>query len=276
MSIADSFVAAITDGPLIVAGLVAVVAGVVSFLSPCVLPLVPGYLSYMTGLSGLSAPAPLHAEPRPAEPGSLLVGARARASEQSVPRARLATAALLFVAGFTVVFVSAGALFGGIGAELLAYQKVVDRVLGALTILLGLAFLGLVPGMQREVRIHRLPAAGLAGAPLLGVVFGVGWTPCLGPTLGAVQTLAYTQASAGRGALLSAFYCLGLGLPFVATALAYRRAIAAFAVLRRHSRAITRFGGAMLVIVGLALVTGLWGQWMIELRVLINGFSTPV
>jgi hypothetical protein len=145
------------------------------------------------------------------------------------------------------VFVTSGALFGGLGGLLVEYRSVVDRVLGALTVLLGLVFLGLVPGLQREVRFHRLPSPGLAGAPLLGVLFGVGWTPCLGPTLAAVQTLAYTQASAGRGALLTAGYCAGLGIPFVLTGLAFRRALGAFAVVRRHSALVMRIGGGLLV-----------------------------
>ena len=181
---------------------------------------------------------------------------------------------VLFVLGFSAVFVSEGALFGGLGASLLVHRDIVDRVLGALTVLLGLSFLGLVPGLQREVRFHRLPAAGLAGAPLLGVLFGVGWTPCIGPTLGAVQTLAYTQASAGRGAILTAAYCLGLGVPFVLTGLAFRRALGAFAVVKRHYALVMRIGGGLLVVVGLLLVSGLWEHLMVQLRVLVAGTTT--
>lgn len=282
MSIVDAFVSAVTDGPLLVAAPVAATAGLVSFLSPCVLPLVPGYLSYMTGLTGLGMAATADPEFSEGSPqgseasGAVLTRTAPPARTDRRSRRRLLAAACLFVGGFSTVFVTAGALFGGISSELYVNKRLVDTVLGSLTILMGLAFIGLVPGMQRELRSRRLPAAGLAGAPMLGVVFGVGWTPCLGPTLGAVQTLAYTQASAGRGALLTAAYCAGLGVPFLLTAVAYDRALRAFAVLRRHSLIITRLGGIMIICVGLALVTGLWEQLMIEVRVLVAGFSTPL
>jgi cytochrome c-type biogenesis protein len=183
---------------------------------------------------------------------------------------------VLFVLGFSAVFVTGGALFGGLGSYLVEYKAVVDRVLGVMTILLGLAFLGWLPRLQREVRFHRLPSAGLAGAPLLGVLFGVGWTPCLGPTLAAVQTLAYTSASAGRGALLTLAYCLGLGIPFVLTGLAFRRALGAFAVVKRHYGVVMAVGGALLVVVGLLLVSGLWESLMIEVRGWVSGFETVV
>jgi cytochrome c-type biogenesis protein len=248
-----SFVETVTDGSLLVALPVAALAGLVSFLSPCVLPLVPGYLSYVTGLSGADL-----------------------AEEEDGHRWRILAGSVLFVLGFSAVFVSEGALFGGLGAELAVHQRTVDVVLGLLTVVLGLAFLGLIPWLQREARFHRLPKAGLAGAPLLGVVFGVGWTPCLGPTLAAIQTLAFTQASAGRGAFLTFGYCLGLGIPFILTALAFRRALGAFAVVKRHYQVVLRTGGAMLVIVGLLLVSGLWQELMIQLRVSINGFTPAV
>ena len=283
MGIADTFVATVTDGPLLFALPVAAAAGLVSFLSPCVLPLVPGYLSYVTGLTGADLSG--QAEPQPAEPQPLLPQASAERAEGDLlvaappatgvaPRGRVLAGSVLFVLGFSAVFVSEGALFGGLGAALLVHQEIVDRVLGALTVLLGLSFLGLVPGLQREIRFHRLPAAGLAGAPLLGVLFGVGWTPCIGPTLGAVQTLAYTQASAGRGAILTAAYCLGLGVPFVLTGLAFRRALGAFAVVKRHYALVMRIGGGLLVVVGLLLVSGLWEHLMIQLRVLVAGTTT--
>ncbi|MCW2621969.1 MAG: putative cytochrome c biosis protein [Frankiales bacterium] len=269
MSLTRSFVDAVTDGPLLVAIPVAAVAGLVSFLSPCVLPLVPGYLSYVTGLTG-------------ADLGDTRGAAAARTEGDTLVRTpprhrgRVLAGSVLFVLGFSAVFVTGGALFGGLGGTLVAHQETVNRVLGVFTVVLGLAFLGFIPGMQREVRIHRLPVTGLAGAPLLGVVFGVGWTPCLGPTLGAVQALAYTQASAGRGALLTAAYCLGLGLPFVLTGLAMRRALGAFAVVKRHYAVVTRVGGVLLVVVGLLLVSGLWEQLMIHLRGLINSSETFV
>ena len=164
------------------------------------------------------------------------------------------------------MFVSFGALFGGLGRLLLEHQTLINRVLGAVTIVLGLAFLGKIPGMQREFRLHRLPSAGLAGAPLLGVVFGLGWTPCLGPTLGAVQTLAFSEGSAGRGAVLGLAYCVGLGLPFILTAIGFRAALGASAYARRHARTVMRIGGVLLIVLGVLLVTGLWESFMIELR----------
>jgi cytochrome c-type biogenesis protein len=182
----------------------------------------------------------------------------------------------LFVAGFSAVFVTSGALFGGLGSLLVVHSDVVYPVLGVLTVLMGLAFLGLVPGLQRQLRVTRLPSAGLAGAPMLGVLFGIGWTPCLGPTLAAVQTLAYTQASAARGALLTAAYCAGLGVPFLLTAVAFRRALGAFAVVKRHYAVVQRVGGALLVAVGLLLVSGLYEDVMISVRGWVSGFETAV
>ncbi|MFD0685770.1 cytochrome c biogenesis CcdA family protein [Actinomadura fibrosa] len=240
----------VTSGSLLAAAPLAALAGLVSFASPCVLPLVPGYLSYVTGMTG------------------------ADLAEQR--RGRLLAGVALFVAGFTAVFVSYGVLFGGLGRWLLEYQDPITRVLGAVTIVFGLAFMGLVPGLQRTVKSGRLPAAGLAGAPLLGVLFGLGWTPCIGPTLGAVQSLAITEASAGRGALLSLAYCAGLGLPFLATALAYRRALGAFGAVKRHYPLVMRIGGGMLVALGVLLVSGLWGDLTIELKSWISGFQPVI
>jgi cytochrome c-type biogenesis protein len=243
-------VSTVTDGSLVLAFPVAAAAGLVSFLSPCVLPLVPGYLSYVTGMSG----ADLAAQRR----GRLLLGVA------------------LFVLGFTVVFVSAGLAFGGFGALLQRHATVLTRVLGAVTIVLGLAFMGFVPGLQRTVKSSRLPAAGVAGAPLLGMLFGLGWTPCIGPTLAAVQAMAYSEASATRGALLSFAYCLGLGLPFLLTALAYRRALGAFGFVKRHYQAVMRVGGGLLVTIGLLLVTGAWADLTIKMQGWVSGFKTVI
>ncbi len=326
MGIADVFVEAVTDGSLLVAVPVAAVAGLVSFLSPCVLPLVPGYLSFVTGLSGeqladvvrttgrapsgavfaraaaVSAPAsstpagataagpapagPAPAGPAPAGPAPAGTAAATSAPGGTAPatagpaagarRSRVVVGTLLFVLGFSSVFVTSGALFGGLGSTLALHQETVDVVLGLLTVLMGAAFLGLVPGLQREVRLHRLPSPGLAGAPLLGLLFGVGWTPCLGPTLAAVQTLAYREASAGRGALLTAAYCAGLGLPFLATGLAFSRALGAFAVVKRHYAVVTRIGGGLLLLVGLLLISGLWQSVVADLRGWVSGFETAV
>lgn len=240
----------VVSGSLPLALPLAALAGLVSFLSPCVLPLVPGYLSYVTGMSGADL-------------------AQGR-------RGRMLAGGTLFVLGFTAVFVSAGVAFGGLGAALHAHADVITRVAGAVTILLGLAFLGLLPGTGRTLRSGRLPAAGLAGAPLLGVVFGLGWTPCIGPTLAAVQMLAFTEASAVRGAVLSSAYALGLGVPFVVAAVAYRRVLGAFSLVKRHYRLVMGAGGAMLVVIGVLLVTGLWTELTASMQGLIGGFRTVI
>lgn len=234
LALGDWFQDQAMSGSLVLAVPVAMVAGLVSFFSPCVVPLLPGYLSYATGLSGADL-----AEGR---------------------RGRMLTGSLLFVLGFSFVFVSFGALFGGLGDFLFDYQRPITIGLGALTILLGLTFLGVVPLFQRDVRVHRVPAVGLVAAPMLGALFGLGWTPCIGPTLVAVLSLANQEATAGRGALLTLFYCLGLGVPFVLAALAYRRMLGTVGWVRRHQRLVTAVGGVMLVVVGLLLVTGWWGE----------------
>ncbi|MFE7528848.1 cytochrome c biogenesis CcdA family protein [Kitasatospora sp. NPDC057542] len=234
----------VQSGALLAAAPVALVAGLVSFFSPCVLPLVPGYLSYVTGFSAADL-----ADARGSRRGRMLLGV------------------VLFILGFTAVFVSTGALFGYFGQELQDYKRVISIVLGSLTVVMGLAFMGLVPGLSmREVRSHRRPAVGLLGAPMLGVVFGVGWTPCMGPTLTAVQNLALNQADAQRGALLTTFYCLGLGVPFILAAVAFRRALGAFGWVKRHYPLVMRIGGGMLVAVGLLLVTGIWDSMMSQLQ----------
>src|SRR3954469_4641578 len=250
-SVGDSVVGLVTDGPLLVAAAVSALAGLISFASPCVLPLVPGYLSYVTGLvgSGVGAPAATGG------PGSVATAVR---SDARPSRGRMVTGALLFVLGFTLVFVTISTAFAGLGRLLLQHNDVITRGLGVVTIVVGLAFLGRLPLLQRTARIGARPAVGLAGAPLLGVVFGLGWTPCLGPTLSAVNSLAFQQATAGRGAVLGVAYCLGLGVPFVLVALGARWAVGATTFLRRNARTVTRVGGVVLIAVGLMLLTGAW------------------
>lgn len=246
----ETFGEAVLSGSLLLAVPVALVAGLVSFLSPCVLPLVPGYLGYVTGLSG---------------------------SELSAGRrGRMVLGVCLFIVGFGLVFVSYGLLFGGLGSTLRQHADVITRVLGVVTIGLGLAFGGWLPGLSLQWTSQARPAVGLAGAPALGVVFGLGWTPCMGPTLAAVQFLAFEEGSAGRGALLSFVYTLGLGVPFLVAALVYRRSIHLFAWLRRHQVALMRFGGGVLVVLGVLLATGLWGELMAHMQGWITGFEVVV
>jgi cytochrome c-type biogenesis protein len=239
------------SGSLLLAVPVALVAGLVSFFSPCVIPLLPGYLSYATGLSG--------------------------ADLGTARRGRLLAGSVLFVSGFTVVFVILGLATGALGSWLVEWSDQLAFVLGVLTILLGLAFAGWLPFTQREWRIHKVPSVGLAAAPVIGFLFGLGWTPCLGPTLAAIQVLSLQQGTVARGAVLSAVYALGLGIPFVVAALAYRRALNAFGWVRRHQVWVMRIGGLMLVAVGVLLVTGYWTQWVTWLQIhLVSGTETPV
>jgi cytochrome c-type biogenesis protein len=270
----------VVSGSLLVAIPLAVLAGLVSFASPCVLPLVPGYLSYVTGLTGVC----IAAAPGPAVPAQ---GGGPTASASAAPvgvvappaapaRSRVLLGTLGFIAGFSAVFVSYGALFGGLGSTLLAHQDLITRILGGVVIVLGLGFLGAVPALQREARLHRRPARGIWGAPVLGALFGLGWTPCIGPTLAAVQSLAFTEASAARGALLSLAYCIGLGLPFLLVGLAMERGLGAMAWARRHARAIQVVGGVSLIVLGLVMVSGLWGELTIALRGWISGWEVPL
>jgi cytochrome c-type biogenesis protein len=238
---AGSFEHAVTDGPLLVAAGVAALVGLIGFLSPCVLPLVPGYLSYVAGLSGTTA------------------------TDQHNQR-RMVAGALLFVLGFTAIFVAEGVLFGSLGAAIRDHALTIERVLGAVTIVMGVVFLGGIGVLQREVRIHRLPRAGLVGAPLLGAAFGLAWAPCLTPTFGAVYSLAFQQATAGRGAFLMLCYCLGLGIPFVLVALGVGWVAGALGFLRRHGRCVSQVGGVLLIVIGLLLLTGTWNHWMDDLR----------
>lgn len=258
-SIGDGVQATVLDGSLLAALPLAALAGLVSFASPCVLPLVPGYLGYVSGMVGAREGGGAGGA-APPEPG----------------RARTVLGVALFVAGFTLVFVAFGVLAGSLGGAVARWSDVITRVLGVVVIAMGLVFVGWLPFAQRTARLGLAPRTGLWGAPVLGVVFGLGWTPCIGPTLVAVYTLALDEASAGRGALLSVAYCLGLGLPFLLLALGFERSTGAFGFLRRHRLAIMRVGGAILVLVGLALVTGLWGRFTGALQGVIGGFETVV
>lgn len=238
MLAAAGFTHAVTDGPLLVAAAIAVLVGLIGFLSPCVLPLVPGYLSYVAGLSG----------------------------EDAKPnQRRMAAGALLFVLGFAVIFVAQGVLFGALGASIRDHRLLIERVLGVVTIVLGVVFLGGVGVLQREFKSHRLPRAGLVGAPVLGVTFGLAWTPCLTPTFGAVFSMSVTEGTAGRGAFLTLCYCLGLGIPFILVALGVGWVSRALSFVRRHRRAVSGLGGALLIGIGVLLVTGAWNHLMNEL-----------
>jgi cytochrome c-type biogenesis protein len=241
-----AFEHAVTDGPLLVAAGVAALVGLIGFLSPCVLPLVPGYLSYVAGLSGSGSAEVEHGQ------------------------RRMVSGALLFVLGFTAIFVAEGVLFGSLGAAIRDHSLAIERVLGIVTILMGVVFLGGIGVLQREVRIHRLPRAGLAGAPLLGAAFGLAWAPCLTPTFSAVYSLAFQQATAGRGAFLMLCYCLGLGIPFVLVALGVGWVSGALGFVRRHARVVSQVGGVLLIVIGLLLVTGVWNHWMDALRTTVG------
>ncbi|MDL2081531.1 cytochrome c biogenesis protein CcdA [Streptomyces sp. GXMU-J15] len=241
----------VMSGALLLALPIALLGGLVSFFSPCVLPLVPGYLSYVTGVTGTDL-------------------AEAR-------RGRMVAGASLFVLGFTAVFVSSGALFGYFGDTLQANKGVLSNVLGVLMILMGVFYMGLMPWMtQREFRFHKKPAAGLAGAPLLGALFGIGWTPCIGPTLSSVLTLSAQQSSAGRGAILTVAYCLGLGVPFVLAAVAFRKALGAFGWVKRHYVWVMRVGGTMMIVTGVLLLTGAWDSLVQDMQSWSNGFTVGI
>ena len=241
----DAFGRAVAGGSLALAVPVALLAGIVSFASPCVLPLVPGYVGFVGGSLGAEAGA--------ARRGRVLAGVG------------------LFVLGFAVVFVAFGAVAGGVGAWLTRWQDPVQRILGVLVVVLGLAFAGLVPFLQNERKVHLAPRAGLWGAPVLGLTFGLGWTPCIGPTLAAILALSLGGGSAGRGALLAAVFCLGLGLPFLLVALGLERSRRLTRWLTRHRLGVLRAGGGLLVVLGLALVTGVWGHWAAWLQALLTG-----
>jgi len=235
----DFFVDQIFSGVLIAAVPFAFIAGLISFLSPCVLPLVPGYLSFAAGFS--------------------------------VSRGKVFLGSFLFVLGFSLVFVSYGAIFGGLGNTLSAQEEIISRVLGVVTIFLGFIFYGRFP-FSPTIRPKMRTTGGLVGAPLLGVLFGIGWTPCIGPALAAVQTLAFQESSALRGAILSFGYCLGLGLPFIVSGLFLDKSTKLRSIIYRKGYLISKIGGIFLIAIGILQVLGIWSQMMISIRSLISDF----
>lgn len=258
------------SGPLVLAIGAAALAGLVSFLSPCVLPLVPGYLSYVTGLAGadLEGRRPV-AAPAPDGGGGVAVRERTTPAVAAV-KGRVLAGTLLFIAGFTAVFVATAILFAGIGRVFFDYERQLEIVVGALIIVLGLGYLGMIPALQREFRISRLPSAGLLGAPVFGAVFALSWVPCTGPTLGAVMGMATASGQSDRAVVLAVAYCLGLGIPFVIFGLGFQRLLGVFRAIRRNSRWVTRIGGALLILIGLALVTGGWQSFVIWLQTTVG------
>jgi len=239
----DFFVDQLLGGFLLVAFPIAVLAGLISFVSPCVLPLVPGYLSFAAGYSKAK--------------GRVFLGS------------------ILFVLGFSVLFISYGALFGGIGSRISTNEEMITRILGVITILLGLVFMGSFP-MMRTFSPKISTNGGLIGAPLLGFLFGIGWTPCIGPALATVQTLAFQESSAARGAILSFGYCIGLGAPFIASGLYLDKSARLRRVLTKRGDLISKIGGALLILIGIAQLLGFWTDLMISLRSMITEFAPVI
>ncbi|WP_067674694.1 cytochrome c biogenesis CcdA family protein [Nocardia miyunensis] len=271
-SVGDSFQQTAASGPLLLALGACLLAGLVSFASPCVVPLVPGYLSYLAGLVGAEAPPVTVSQARETKRADT-------ATLDKSGRMRVAGAAGLFVAGFTVVFVLASVTVFGVIQTLNVNRELLQRLGGVVTVVMGLVFLGLVPALQRDTRMHPRRLTGLVGAPLLGAVFALGWTPCLGPTLSGVMAVsAGTEGTtAVRGVVLIVAYCLGLGLPFVILAFGSASALRGVGWLRRHSRTIQVIGGILLVAVGIALVTGMWDQFVGWVRnVFVSQVTLPI
>jgi cytochrome c-type biogenesis protein len=285
-----SVVSLVSSGPLLLAIPVAAAAGAVTFLSPCCLPLVPGYLAYITGMSGADAaavPAGLAGD------GAAAAGSEAEAGGGVTTRARAKATApadrhtgrtvagtALFVAGFSAVFSLTGLAVGGLGQLFSAHDSLLTRVLGAVTIVLGLLFFGAFDRFMFAGRVFKpsfMPKAGLAGAPLLGVLFGIGWTPCIGPTLTAVLALSLQSGTAARGAFLAFIYGLGLGIPFLVVAVAFSRMVNVLGFFKRNARMVSRIGGVLLIAVGLLEVTGAWTSAITWLHThWFSGYNLPI
>ncbi len=255
-----SFASIAGTGPLLLAIAVAALAGLVSILSPCVLPLVPGYLSFVTGLAGSDLDATVEQKAAPEAGGVALATRPVRV------RGRVLAGTVLFVLGFAVVFTLLATLVANIGLTLKSHQDTLNVALGVLVIVLGLGYLGWIPGLQREARISKLPTAGLIGAPIFGAIFALSWIPCVGPTLTVVLALATTSGETSRAVTLALAYSLGLGIPFVLFGLFFRKLLGVFQAIRRNSRWVTRVGGVLMILVGLTLVTGGWNHLLVWLQ----------
>lgn len=269
--IGDSFAQTAFSGSMLLAIPIALIAGLISFASPCVVPLVPGYVGFLGGLAGSQAQATATISDDSAN-SSARRGVRGMWQSG---RGRVFLGMLLFILGFTVVFVLTGVLTGAIGVALAKWSATITRILGLVVIVMGLAFTGIIPALQNEKKMHHVPSPGLWGAPVLGFVFGLGWTPCLGPTLVAINSLALSQGSVARGVVLAVAYSIGLGLPFLIIAVGLEKSAKALAFLRRHRRAIMRIGGGLLVVLGVVMAAGWWTELSAQLSIWI-GYSKTV
>lgn len=249
MNLGGFFAESVQSGALLLAVPLAIIAGLVSFISPCVLPLLPGYLGYVSGLAG---------------------------TDEKAARRRTTAGVGLFILGFAAVFTLYGAAFGTIGHWLVSWSDVITRLLGVVVIVMGVALSGKIPFLQSTAKLTWKPNTGLAGAPLLGIGFGLGWTPCIGPTLSAVLALSTTTGSAWRGALLGFAYCIGLGIPFLLVARGFSWVTGTLGFVRRNIRAFNLAGAATLVLVGILMVSGVWTTWILSLQNLIGTFTTPI
>jgi cytochrome c-type biogenesis protein len=273
----NPFFEAVAGGQLAVALPVALLAGLISFLSPCVLPLVPGYLGYVSGLAGGGRRAAAVETGSTSGTGGATgaTGAGALATA-SLDRRRMVVGVLLFIAGFSLVFVGGSIAFSAAGFWLIQWRDLIVRLLGLVVIALGLVFVGQFTFLQRTIKPGFVPATGLAGAPLLGIVFGIGWTPCIGPTLTAIYALSFTSGSAAQSVLLGLAYCVGLGVPFLLVALGFGWAAKSLSFVKRHMRAVNIVGGSILIAIGLLMVTGLWSTLMSHLGAVIASYGTVV